>query len=55
VAHAAVLCPSFYRADVVTNPGSWDRIKFRIRSAVIEFLQRRFDRRLARIAAQASR
>jgi len=55
VAHAAVLCPSFYRADVVTNPGSWDRIKFRIRSAVIEFLQRRFDRRLARITAQASR
>jgi hypothetical protein len=27
-------------------------MKFRIRSAVIEFLQRRFDRRLARIAAE---
>ncbi len=52
VAHAAVLCPSFYRADVITNPGVWDRMKFRIRSAVIEFLQRRFDRRLARIAAE---
>ena len=52
VAHAAVLCPSFYRADVITNPGAWDRMKFRIRSAVIEFLQRRFDRRLARIAAE---
>jgi indolepyruvate ferredoxin oxidoreductase alpha subunit len=52
VAHAAVLCPSFYRADVITNPSAWDRMKFRLRSAVIEFLQRRFDRRLARIAAE---
>ena len=25
VAHAAVLCPSFYRADVVSNPNWWDR------------------------------
>jgi indolepyruvate ferredoxin oxidoreductase, alpha subunit len=50
VAHAAVLCPSFYRADVITNPSAWDRLKFRFRSAVIEFLQRRFDRRLARMA-----
>ena len=25
VADAAVLCPSFYRADVVHNPGRWDR------------------------------
>jgi indolepyruvate ferredoxin oxidoreductase alpha subunit len=54
VAHAAVLCPSFYRADVITNPSAWDRIKFRIRSSVIEILQRRFDRRLARIAAEPS-
>jgi indolepyruvate ferredoxin oxidoreductase alpha subunit len=53
VAHAAVLCPSFYRADVITNPSAWDRMKFRFRSAVIEFLQRRFDRRLARIAAES--
>ncbi len=52
VAHAAVLCPSFYRADVITNPSAWDRLKFRFRSAVIEFLQGRFDRRLARIAAK---
>jgi indolepyruvate ferredoxin oxidoreductase, alpha subunit len=54
VAHAAVLCPSFYRADVITNPSAWDRMKFRLRSAVIEFLQRRFDRRLARMAAEPS-
>jgi indolepyruvate ferredoxin oxidoreductase alpha subunit len=24
-AHAAVLCPSFYRAEVVQNPTAWDR------------------------------
>jgi indolepyruvate ferredoxin oxidoreductase alpha subunit len=54
VAHAAVLCPSFYRADVITNPSAWDRFKFRFRSAVIDFLQRRFDRRLARLAAVPS-
>jgi indolepyruvate ferredoxin oxidoreductase alpha subunit len=52
VAHAAVLCPSFYRADVITNPRPWDRLKFRIRSFIIEYLQRRFDRRLARLAAE---
>jgi indolepyruvate ferredoxin oxidoreductase alpha subunit len=35
VAHAAVLCPSFYRADVVTNPNWWDRVIDRLRSFVI--------------------
>jgi indolepyruvate ferredoxin oxidoreductase alpha subunit len=35
VAHAAVLCPSFYRADVVQNPSAWDRRLHRIRRAVI--------------------
>ncbi len=45
VAHAAVLCPSFYRASIVNNPSAWDRFKARIRSAVIGFLQRRIERR----------
>ncbi len=26
VAEAAVLCPSFYRADVISNPTGWDRL-----------------------------
>ncbi len=39
VAHAAVLCPSFYRASVVTNPSGWDKLKARIRGAVIGWLQ----------------
>ena len=33
VAHAAVLCPSFYRAEVVQNPGAWDRFIARLRQA----------------------
>jgi indolepyruvate ferredoxin oxidoreductase alpha subunit len=49
VAHAARLCPSFFRAEVISNPSAWDRMKARLRNAVISLLQRRIDRRLARI------
>ena len=38
VAHAAVLCPSFYRADVIVNPNPWDRFIHGLRSAVIRLL-----------------
>ena len=51
VAHAAVLCPSFFRAEVITNPNSWDRTKSKVRRAVIGFLQNRIERRLAGIHA----
>ncbi len=37
-AHAAVLCPSFYRAEVVQNPGAWDRFMRRLRQVLIGFL-----------------
>ncbi len=47
VAHAAVLCPSFYRTDIVSNPSTWERIVSRVRQSVIRVLQRRIDRRLA--------
>ncbi len=43
VSEAAVLCPSFYRADVVHNPTRWDVFKAGIRTAVISWLQRRRD------------
>jgi indolepyruvate ferredoxin oxidoreductase alpha subunit len=33
-AHAAVLCPSFYRAEVVQNPSAWDRLVDRLRGLV---------------------
>jgi len=35
VAHAAVLCPSFYRAEVIRNPNWWDRALHRARRAMI--------------------
>jgi len=41
VSHAAVLCPSFYRADVIHNPTRWDQTKAKLRSRVIGFLQSR--------------
>jgi indolepyruvate ferredoxin oxidoreductase alpha subunit len=47
VSHAAVLCPSFYRAKLITNPTGWDRFITRIRAAVIGFFQRRIERKLA--------
>jgi indolepyruvate ferredoxin oxidoreductase, alpha subunit len=47
VAHAAVLCPSFYRASIIANPTRRDRLKEKVRGAIIGWLQRRIDRRLA--------
>jgi indolepyruvate ferredoxin oxidoreductase alpha subunit len=38
VAHAAVLCPSFYRTDVISNPNWWDRTVHRMRSSAIGWL-----------------
>jgi len=45
VADAAVLCPSFYRADVVHNPGPWERRKAAFRARIIGWLQARRDAR----------
>jgi indolepyruvate ferredoxin oxidoreductase, alpha subunit len=50
VAHAAVLCPSFYRAELVYNPSRWDRFANAVRSAVIGALQRRSERNRLRYA-----
>jgi len=38
VAHAAVLCPSFYRAEIVRNATAWDRFVFGLRRGVIRML-----------------
>lgn len=40
VSHAAVLCPSFYKAQIVSNPSRWDMLRERVRAAVIGWLQR---------------
>ena len=50
VSHAAVLCPSFYKARIVSNPSRADRLLQRLRGAVIGALQRRDARRRARFA-----
>ena len=34
-AHAAVLCPSFYRAEVIQNPTWWDKLVARLRGTAI--------------------
>jgi indolepyruvate ferredoxin oxidoreductase alpha subunit len=44
---AAALCPSFYRVSIVENPSPWERLKARVRSAVIRRLQRRIVRKSA--------
>ncbi|KIC48666.1 indolepyruvate ferredoxin oxidoreductase subunit alpha [Tateyamaria sp. ANG-S1] len=43
VADAAVLCPSFYRADVVHNPTGFENWRARMRSRLIGWLQTRRD------------
>jgi indolepyruvate ferredoxin oxidoreductase alpha subunit len=48
-AHAAALCPSFYRTEIITNPSRWDRLKTSLRHRYIGFLQRGVERRLAGI------
>lgn len=50
-AHAAVLCPSFYRAEIINNPTRWDGFKQRLRRVVIGALQNRIERRLQGISA----
>jgi indolepyruvate ferredoxin oxidoreductase, alpha subunit len=34
-AHAATLCPSFYKVDVIQNPSLWDRLQYRLRNFVL--------------------
>jgi indolepyruvate ferredoxin oxidoreductase alpha subunit len=41
VSHAAVLCPSFYQARIVANPTPVERLKHKLRQAVIRFIQQR--------------
>lgn len=50
VAHAAVLCPSFYKARIISNPTKWDRLRNWVRRTTITWLQ---DRHARAIAARA--
>jgi indolepyruvate ferredoxin oxidoreductase alpha subunit len=50
-AHAAVLCPSFYRTDVVANPTPGDRVRARIRSGWMRLAGRSIERHAAQFEA----
>ncbi|MGE3870079.1 MAG: thiamine pyrophosphate-dependent enzyme [Pseudorhodoplanes sp.] len=43
VAHAAVLCPSFYRAEVVSNPRWHERALYWLRRRILGFLDPRLE------------
>jgi len=47
-AHAAVLCPSFYRAELISNPSLVDKILAAVRGGVIGFIQKRSERARAK-------
>ena len=38
VAHAATLCPSFYRTEIIHNPGPWDRLVAALRARAMRVL-----------------
>jgi len=38
-AHAATLCPSFYRAEVIQNPKPLERLISSIRTSIVRLLQ----------------
>ncbi|MBB3179339.1 indolepyruvate ferredoxin oxidoreductase subunit alpha [Variovorax sp. Sphag1AA] len=50
VSHAAVLCPSFYKAQIVSNPSRWDRLREGLRQRVIGWLQKSEAKRRAEYA-----
>ena len=50
VADAAVLCPSFYRADVVHNPTGFENWRAGMRNRIISWLQKRRDDKRLRLS-----
>jgi len=50
VAHEAVLCPSFYKGQIVFNPNIRDRMMFSIRKSFIGWLHNRAEKRRLRLA-----
>ncbi|WP_340619789.1 indolepyruvate ferredoxin oxidoreductase subunit alpha [Xenorhabdus siamensis] len=51
VSHVVVLCPSFFKARIITNPNHWERLLHRIRKRFISYLQRRDAKRRERYDA----
>ena len=51
VSHAAVLCPSFYRAEIIHHASRFERWRAALRQRVIGWLQNRIERRLQGLTA----
>ena len=49
-AHAAILCPSFFRAELIYNPSGWDKFKNGLRRSIIGFFQSRIDKRRGKVS-----
>lgn len=49
VAEAAVLCPSFYKAQIVNFPTAGERMMHNFKTKVIKFLQKRRDRKRLKV------
>jgi len=47
-AHAAVLCPSFYDAKIISNPGLWERVRGKTARTIIAWVQARLHSRSMR-------
>jgi indolepyruvate ferredoxin oxidoreductase, alpha subunit len=50
ISHAAILCPSFYKAEILINPTRWDRVRKRLSSRLVSTMQSGFARSLAKRA-----
>ncbi|MEK7266744.1 MAG: indolepyruvate ferredoxin oxidoreductase subunit alpha [Pseudomonadota bacterium] len=53
-AHAAILCPSFYRAELIYNPSALDKLAANMRSSVIGFFQKLGEKRRERTSFGAA-
>jgi len=48
VSHAAILCPSFHRADLIHNPNAFERFMARLSAPIMGWLQTRLARKEVR-------
>jgi indolepyruvate ferredoxin oxidoreductase, alpha subunit len=55
VAHAAVLCPSFYEVRTIAHPSRWERVLGRVRRGVIGWLAAAGERRQPTVVGRPDR
>ena len=54
VSDAAVLCPSFFRAEVIHHPSGWDKFKDAVSQPIIRYMQHRRERRAVSFEVQGT-